>query len=239
MNESLCPVCRAEITLFTGSAAMCQELLQILHGHHFRFIFTTAQCETCCQYPLLRGDTAEDSGRRLGDVLVVSLPLGSSAGSRPGTGRWVGRTWGPTSPGIMPRCLATPGSGEGAAEEGQAPMAAWTARPSGHRGSLPFQPSPALSASARNLDEEVGRWDPNYSTAPVLRPRLWAGQQGFEAWTISRPIQRLTEPGSRGPLVSVKSEMLCHGPPRSSHRPLLALLPNYLRERLNCPVFSH
>lgn len=144
----------------------------MLHGYHFRFIFTTAPCEMHCQYPLLKGDTAEDSERRLGDVLVVLPPLGSSAGNGPGTGRWGGRTWGPTFLGIMPRCLATPGSGEGAAEGGQAPTAAWTAQPSGHRGSLPFQPSPALSASARNLDEEVGRWDPNYSTAPVLRPRL-------------------------------------------------------------------
>lgn len=124
----------------------------------------------------------------------------------------------PTFLGTLPQCLATPSLDDVAAEWVQALMAAWTAQPLGHGGSFPFQSSPALAASARNLDEEVGRWDPNYSTAPVLHPRLWAEQQGFQAWTISWPIQRLTD---SGPLVSAKPQMLCHGPRQSGHRPLL------------------
>lgn len=131
----------------------------------------------------------------MGDWPEVSPPLGSRAGKRHRTPRWGGPTSAPTFLSPMPCCLEAPGSSEVTAEGVQAPRAAWTVQRLGHRASFLFQSSPALSL----LPGTWRRWGVG---SPVFHPGLCAGQQRSEAWTISWPIGRLTEPCSSGPLVS-------------------------------------
>ena len=98
--------------------------------------------------------------KRLGDLPVVTPLTSSSAGIGHRMVKWDGPT-------------------EVAAEGVQASVAAWTTQPLGHQGSFSHSsPGIPLSGSARKLEEEVRRQDPKHSTAPVLHPRLEAGQQG-------------------------------------------------------------